>query len=106
VRQEDRNMSYCPSKDWDRYYRDQELPEECPVCKKENADPETGDWIYKTGPYCSAECEKKDQERLKEEAEAEARQYEEEKKMILDYNSKCEKCRGNDLQVCFHRDYE
>jgi hypothetical protein len=65
-------MSHCPSQDWDRYWRDNELPEIC-ICGKENWDKEKNDWVYTTAPgYCSAECEEKDQKRIQEEADAEA----------------------------------
>ena len=36
---------------------DQEMPETCPCCGAENADPVTGEWICDGAfPYCSVAC--------------------------------------------------
>lgn len=50
-------MVRCPSQDWDRYCRDQELPEKC-YCGKPNCD-EDGEWLCKDAEgFCSLECYK------------------------------------------------
>jgi hypothetical protein len=49
-------VAYCPSHDWDRYCAAQELPEQCPVCGRDNAD-EEGEPVYAPDPaFCSQAC--------------------------------------------------
>lgn len=68
-------MTRCPSQDWDRYCADNDLPEQCPVCNKDNADPNTGEWLSDPG-FCSKECSEKYQEeqRISDEAAFKARE--------------------------------
>lgn len=76
---------YCPSQDWDRYCQQTELPDECPVCKKPNYDEENDIDVYPADPsFCSKKCADTYQEQCREEAEAEAAQYEEEKRWLAE----------------------
>lgn len=50
-------MSRCPTQDWERYVAACELPELCPVCGQDNADPETGEWLSVAAPFCSPVCQ-------------------------------------------------
>lgn len=70
--------SYPPGAEHDPNapYNQEDLPEECPVCKKPNADAD-GNWIHRDGPFCSRECEEKHDEEMREYALAETLAYEE-----------------------------
>lgn len=49
-------MIRCPSQDWDKYAREQEVPEVCPVCGKDNMDV-MGNWLCANYPvFCSPKC--------------------------------------------------
>lgn len=51
-------MASCPSSAAEKYTESQELPERCPECSKDNADP-VGNWVLPGHePFCSLACEK------------------------------------------------
>lgn len=52
-------MSHCPSHDWDRHLEAQEMPTECPVCGKDNADEDGNPICIEAPTFCSKECETK-----------------------------------------------
>lgn len=96
--------SYCPSYDWDRYCDSQEMPEECPVCGKDNCG-EDGEWLCKESPgFCSGDCAMLYAEEQRVIEAAEAAEYEHELKLIREHNDKCPKCKGQTLKYCFHQD--
>jgi len=71
--------NYCPSQDWDRYYASQELPEECPVCKKPNYDEDTEEWVCPAHEgFCSEACADKYDTMCREEAAQEEVERQEE----------------------------
>lgn len=61
----------CPSRHAERYLAAQELPETCPACGRDNADPDTGDWLCdQAAPYCSEGCVDWESEQRQERREA------------------------------------
>ena len=48
-------MTECPSVSWDRYCAAQEIPEECPVCGRDNAT-EDGEPVFTDPAFCSQKC--------------------------------------------------
>ena len=95
-------MSRCPSQDWTRYCDDQEMPEVCPVCGKENST-EGGEWICPEHPcFCSKECGEKyaaEQKALADAYYNEERTLEEQ---VQEHNDKCPQCKGQTRTYCFH----
>lgn len=80
-----------------------EPPEECPVCGKPNST-EDGEWVCKEAEgFCSKECLDQYMKQQREEADLAAAEYENERRMLLDYNAKCPKCKGNDHKMCRHQ---
>jgi hypothetical protein len=78
-------MNYCPSHDWDRYCRDNEGPEECPMCKAPNADDE-GDPVCKEAPdFCSVKCSDEYLAAEAARAEGEASWLAEEERVIKEW---------------------
>lgn len=48
----------CPSRAVEIHHASQELPEQCPICGEENADPKTGHWVCEeVAPFCSPGCQ-------------------------------------------------
>lgn len=71
--------------------------EVCPVCGKDNWDDEKEVFIHSSEVYCSDDCEEKDFQRMKAEAEAEARYLEEEEKMEEEIRAYMERIKRDSL---------
>jgi len=56
---------------------DDNLPDNCPVCKGENYDLDREQWIFESGPYCCAKCAEKGAEADRLAAEDEAAEWRE-----------------------------
>jgi hypothetical protein len=70
-------MRHCPSHDWDRYCDQHDPPDECVVCGAVNFDEDTDAPTYAPEPACcSKACADKLEQQYREEAEAEAAEYE------------------------------
>ena len=51
-----RVMANCPSMDWDRYCRQNDPPEECPICDKPNSDDDGNPVCAEAADFCSIAC--------------------------------------------------
>ena len=97
-------MPECPSVAAERFYAEQEMPEECPICGDPNADPETGEPTFPEDvAFCSAECREVYVKEQKNHEALHVTDFEETDRLIAVHNAQCPRCAGS-KQYCFHQE--
>jgi predicted nucleic acid-binding Zn ribbon protein len=96
-------MSGCPSVSAERYFADQDMPEECPICGDPNADETSGVPLFSEDPaFCSEACREVYVKEQKNHDALHVTDFDETDRLIAAHNAQCPKC-TNSKKYCCHQ---